>query len=257
MPAFHHGDVRLQYQVLGEGPPLMLVPGFNGTGEFWAPVAQRLAARWRIILPSYRATTPTTADLMAGDLQAVLDHAGIDRACVAGHSFGSAQCQLLALRAPHRLRRLVLSATFAHLDGVPRRWFELRRQLLELAGVEAFVRLGTLASYSPDWLQRNFAAVQAREAEIAAGTPPLALLQARIDALLRFDSRDRLRELDVPTRVIAAADDALTPLSLSHEVADAIPGALLQVLDDGGHSFPRSQPAAYAQALEDFFGAGR
>lgn len=265
MPVFRNGEVRLRYDIVGAGPPLLLVPGFNGTGDFWEPVAQRLAARRRVILPCYRNTAidgrhdgaPTTAQLMAGDLLAVLDHAGVDRADVAGHSFGSAQAQLLALQAPGRVRRLVLSATFAHLHGVPRRWFDLRLQVLEQLGLEAFVALGTLASYGPDWLQRNFAAVQKREADIARASPPVPLLRDRIQALLQFDTRALLPGLAVPTRVIAAADDALTPLALSREVAEAIPDATLHVLAEGGHSFPRTAPAQYAQALEDFFGGGR
>ena len=70
-------------------------------------------------------------------------------------------------------------------------------------------------------------------------------MASRIDAIVRFDRRDRLGEISAPTLVIVAADDMLTPRFYSDELAGRIPGARLLVLGTGGHMAPSIVPAEY------------
>src|SRR5829696_2519349 len=119
-----NGPVRIAYEVRGHGRPLVLVQGV-GIGRWgWEPVADRLARRFRVITIDNRGVGasdsppgPFTTAAMAGDVLAVLDHAGIQRASVLGTSLGGMVAQELALAHPDRVDRLVLVAT---LPGGPR-----------------------------------------------------------------------------------------------------------------------------------------
>ena len=107
-------------EVVGSGPPLLLVPGLGGRAEFWDPVVPPLAARFTVILHDHRGTGRSSIERidysiaqMTGDVIALLDHLGFDRAHLIGHSTGGAIGQTLAIDFPQRLDRLVLSATWA------------------------------------------------------------------------------------------------------------------------------------------------
>ena len=81
------GDAEIVYRVLGEGPPVVLLHPFPANHEFWLPVAQALATRYRMILPDLRGhgdsgvgEGPATMDKHAGDIARVMDDADIGRA---------------------------------------------------------------------------------------------------------------------------------------------------------------------------------
>jgi aminoacrylate hydrolase len=78
------------------------------------------------------------------------------------------------------------------------------------------------------------------------------VLLSRIDAILRHDCRARLLEIRVPTLVIVARDDVITPVFYSEELAGRIPGAKLVVLDGGGHYAPAIHSEPYNAAVGQF-----
>ncbi|MCQ1999471.1 alpha/beta fold hydrolase [Arthrobacter zhaoxinii] len=74
-------------------------------------------------------------------------------------------------------------------------------------------------------------------------------------ALAGFDIRDRLADITVPVLAVAGADDAVTPPSFAHLIADRVTNGTAAVVDDAAHLVPVEQPAATAELLKDFFGA--
>src|SRR5271167_1373051 len=89
------GDAEIVYRVLGEGPSVVLLHPFPANHEFWLPVAEALATRYRLILPDLRGhgesgagEGPATMEKHAGDLARVMDHAEVGRVPIAGVSIG-------------------------------------------------------------------------------------------------------------------------------------------------------------------------
>jgi pimeloyl-ACP methyl ester carboxylesterase len=110
---------RIASAEAGSGPPLLLVAGTAFAGGTWPPaLIDRLARHHRVLTFDHRGTgeTPATEGpystrLFAADALALLDHLGIERCHVLGHSMGGRVAQWMALDAPDRVASLVLAAS--------------------------------------------------------------------------------------------------------------------------------------------------
>jgi len=251
------GD-KLCYDVSGQGPPLALVSGLGGTMAFWQPHVQVLARRFRVILHDHRGTGQSSrrpidfsVEQMAGDLIALLDHLDVRRAHLIGHSTGGAIGQTVALDHARRLDRLVLSASWTSPDEYFRRLFALRADTLRNLGPLAYAQGTSLFGLPAAFLRDHAAMLTIEEAASAmAMSPDLTL--ARIGAILRFDRRGELGRIAAPTLVFGARDDLITPAYFSEALAEAIPGARLVMLDEGGHFYPRVHPARFQETVLEF-----
>src|SRR5690606_35934259 len=121
MPDFDNNGARVHYELVGSGPPLLMLAGIASDGASWGPLTPLLADRFRLILVDNRGSgrtvtrgeTPLAIADMADDAAALLDRLGIAEAAVVGHSLGGLLGLLLAARHPARVRRLVTMTTGA------------------------------------------------------------------------------------------------------------------------------------------------
>ena len=258
MPRVPVDDGWLHYEVAGDGPPLLLVPGLGGLGSFWQHQVAAFAGDFRVIVHDHRGCGRSSrsriaysVEQMADDVLQLMDALGIEAAHFVGHSTGGAIGQVIAQDRPERLKRLVLSATWAGPDP----FFTARRELLRLGGVASYWRASVLLLRPPAWIGANEAALAAEEADLLADPPDIAILESRIDAILRFDRRARLGAICAPTLVVVAADDMVTPPHYSAELAHGIQRARLATLPHGGHFVPVIEPASYNEAVSSFLRA--
>ncbi len=257
------GGDRLWFETLGSGPPLLLVPGLAGTSDFFAPQLKALARHFTLVLHDHRGcgrSSPSRIDYsveqMAGDVLALLDRLGLERAHLLGHSTGGAIGQTLAIDRPERLDRLVLCATWTAADGWFKLLFQNRREILEGMGPGAYARISALFLNAPFWvrLHPEIAAVSEEEARRRIRDPEILI--RRIKAVLAFDRRADLGRIRAPTLVMGARDDMVTPAYFSEELGRAIPGAETVILPDGGHFFPVAREAGFRRHVLRFLGAG-
>src|SRR6202022_4473262 len=131
MPNFHNGAVEIAYLDEGEGDPIFLVHGFASTKNVnWVYptwVSELKKNGYRVIALDNRGHGETgklyhSADysipIMAGDIVALLDHLGIDRADIMGYSLGGRMVAWLALNRPERLRSAILGGIgIAMIEG--------------------------------------------------------------------------------------------------------------------------------------------
>ncbi|OCW59619.1 alpha/beta fold hydrolase [Hoeflea olei] len=246
----------LHYEVSGQGKPLILISGLGGVGEFWRHQAHRLARDFQVVLHDHRgtgrSTTRTTeysVELMAADVLALMDHLGIEKASLIGHSTGGIIAQTVAISDPERVDNLVLSASWAHGDAYFRSLFELRLEVLKGLGIEAYERFGRLFRYPP-WFFEGKPEALLPGAVGESGSEEV--IASRIGVLLSFDSRARLSLIKARTLVIGAEDDAITPRYLWNELAGKIGNAVLATLPTGGHFCPQTQPDLYHRHLIEF-----
>jgi aminoacrylate hydrolase len=259
MPKADLGDLEIYYEVHGDGPPVLLVPGLGGVGAYWLPNIPAFAAKHRVIIHDHRGTGQSSrskieysVDQMTDDLVRLMDHLKIDRAHLVGHSTGGAIAQTLAVTRPERLASLVIYASWTKADPFFKRSFEARRTLLTTAGDAAYVRSTPVFLYPAWWINANAALLEEREKVAIPGFPGAEIVASRIDAIVAFDRTADLPRIKAPTLVICARDDFITPAYFSEELARRIPSAELQLLDRGGHCASETVSEAFNAAVLGF-----
>ncbi|WCO65958.1 alpha/beta hydrolase [Iamia majanohamensis] len=265
---------RLRHQVAeaGSGVPLLLVHGFTGAKEDFTDVLDAFAAEgWHAVAPDLRGHGASEApgdesayslEVLADDVLALADALGWGAFALLGHSMGGMVAQVLALRAPQRLTRLVLMDTsHGSVEHVPRDLAALALAVVRAEGVERLMELATQVDTPPPTpAEARVRAerpgyVEFGDRKLRASSP--AMWAAMATELL--DTPDRLPALaglDVPTLVVVGEEDAgfLAP---SQRMAAAIPGARLEVVPDAAHSPQFENPDRWWEVVSGFLAAGR
>jgi len=149
---------------------------------------------------------------------------------------GSAVAQELALRHPEPVRSLVLVSTYARADALFRSQLNFWRWLPEAAPSErAFFEAFFTWVYTPRAHADGSVEQIVEEALAFPHEQPVEAFQAQVDVCREHDATDRLPEIAAPTLVVAGEFDSILPLRFGRAVADAIPGARLEVLPGEAH----------------------
>jgi pimeloyl-ACP methyl ester carboxylesterase len=126
MPYADVNGLHMYYEVLGEGPPLLLLHGAFHNADAMRPLAERLAATRQVIAPEAQAhgrtadvDRPITYEQMGDDAAALLRELGHAQADVVGYSMGGATALRLAIQHPELVRRLVVISAGYRYDGMP------------------------------------------------------------------------------------------------------------------------------------------
>jgi 3-oxoadipate enol-lactonase len=252
--------VDLRVEETGVGPPLLLIMGLGASLDTWVAQRDAFAARHRVVLFDNRGAgasdappPPWSVVDMAGDAIGVLDALGIARAHVLGVSMGGMIAQEMAIRWPDRIDRLVVALSFGRPDPI-RRAFLLFRRWARLQGADA---VEESVAHLP-WLVSPRVLNDAERLEsllAVVGAMPMMTPESyshQIDAILEHDTVSRLHHVRAPSLVLAAAEDVLTPVSFSQEIAAAIPNATLVVLPHGGHAVQIEDPESFNAAVLEF-----
>lgn len=251
----------LYYETHGEGPPLVVVTGLNGLASFWHPHVEALGRHFTMILHDHRGTGTSSlkpiafsVDQMAADTLALMDALGLGAADIVGHSTGGAIGQVLAIEKPERVKRLLISASWAGRDPYFDLLFETRAAILSAFGPVEYVRQTVLIGMPPTWLRDNPAKANPPAPELAQKlVRSVDCTLARIEAIRAFGRRADLARIVCPVLVAGAEDDMVTPAHLSRELADRIPGARLEMADWGGHFYPVIRPELFREQVLSFF----
>jgi pimeloyl-ACP methyl ester carboxylesterase len=238
------GDIAVAVQEYGDGEPLLVINGTSQSLGFWADMAGVWAGRHRVITYDLRGMGGTergsgeiTVPSLAADAQGLLAALHVDRAHVLGYSLGSAVAQELALAAPERVASLVLYCTWARTDGFQRAMMTGLAHPWRVGDLEA--GLGALGvAFSPQLLDSpEFGALIQELLPLFPATPAqIATCAEQWDADMAHDTLDRLGRITAPTLVIAGEQDLLTPPWHGTQVAEAIPGARLEMFTGPGSS---------------------
>ncbi len=259
MPLVDIGDAEIFLEDKGNGEPVMLVPGLGGGAGIWHKQIPALSGDFRTIAHDHRGCGRSTysmidysVDQMADDAVRVMDTLGIERAHWIGHSTGGAMGQIVAQDHPDRIISLVLSATWPGQDAYFNRAFAARKSVLTAMGATEYARHSVLTLHPPWYITENENLMGQQESYLASSDQPVEIMESRIDAICRFDRRDRMKDIAAPTLVIVAEDDMVTPRYLSDELAANIPDSEQVVLKTGGHFLMHILTEEYNAAIGDF-----
>lgn len=242
----------------GDGPALLCLHAYPLDSSQWDAQVAALSGDRRCLRPDFwgcgaspPAPAAVTIDGYARAVLDALDSLGVDDVDVCGSSMGGYTAFALLRIAPQRVRSLVLTGTRAAADD------EATRQARATTATDVRER-GIEAIVEPN-VQRLLCARCRDEVHI---TDPLRGRARRwtpdgatavLGALAsRPDSSPLLSRIDVPTLVVAGSEDAVVPLGEAREMAAAIPGARIEVMEGEGHLCNLEQPRRFTALLEEF-----
>ncbi|WP_298816200.1 alpha/beta fold hydrolase [Chloroflexus sp.] len=250
---------QLHWLEAGRGPAVLLLHGFAGSSDDWAPTVEWLAQNgYRALavdaLGFGRSEKPVNApyglELQSDLYAALLAALNIDRATFVAHSMGGKYALATAIRHPLRVARLVLIATDGFVEPSPLTiiggWPFIGEVILWLSAHPAVVRAFLSAAFhnpapyvTAELIERGQAAISG-----AANRRALTSLSRRYAAtdLGLTGLRSRLSTVRAPTLLVWGAQDRVFPLRYAETARREIPGAQLVVIQHCGH-FPHIEAA--------------
>jgi pimeloyl-ACP methyl ester carboxylesterase len=241
-------DPRVEVQ--GDGPPVVLVPGMDGTGRLFYRQTPLLARSYRVATYALR-DDATRMETLVADLASVIDSvAPAGRpVIVVGESFGGALSLSLALARPERVEALVILNSFPYFAPQLRLRLAIHGLgILPWGAMPLVRRLTAFRMHSKhthrDDVQRFLAL--ARQSTKAGYIGRLRILE-------RYDVRHRLHDIRCPTLFLAAEQDHLVPsVPQARYMATRVSGSTVRVLNGHGHICLIAQSINLASVLADW-----
>jgi pimeloyl-ACP methyl ester carboxylesterase len=259
MQRIKSGDAEIAYWALGDGAPIVLLHPFPANHEFWQPVAQTLATRYRVILPDLRGhgesevgEGPATMEKHAADIARVMDDAGVGRAPLIGVSIGGYALFELWRKNRGRVAALGLCNTKAPADNAEARAGRLQaaNDVLE-RGTEPFFE-----SMTPRLLGKT---TRETRPDLVDGAvrmmrqmSPADVAQVQRGMAERPDSVETLKTINVPTLLVTGDEDLMTGVNEAELMRQHIAGSQLKVIPKAGHYSPWERSDSVSILLRQF-----
>jgi pimeloyl-ACP methyl ester carboxylesterase len=261
---------RLRAHVTGEGPAIVFVHGAVVNANLWRKVVPRLDGHTRVALdlplgshvesmPDADLTPPGLADLIADAIEAL----DLRDVTVVGNDTGGALTQILAVRRPERIGRVVLTSCDA-FDNFPPRFFRIVLAPARIPGAIpiAFggLRLRPLRRLpiAYGWLSNEPIEREAEDSYVLPGLTRREIrrdarrLLAGLDSKHTLDAAERLLTFDKPVLIAWSTEDRFFPPAHAERLARLIPNATLEWIEGARTFSPEDRPKRLAELIGAF-----
>jgi len=262
---------EVNYAEIGEGDPIVFVHGISGSWQNWLENLPHLGRNHRAIaldLPGFGASPmpswPIDMPAYGRLLQDFCEKLGIGGgATLVGNSMGGLVAAEAVLSAPGRFDRLVLVSAAGFINT----WLPHQRGVATSHAWNTFGRpFGAAARFVVSHPRSRYAMFRfairypgrlGKELlweQMASGLPCPGFADA-LDAVLEYDARDRLEEIEIPTMIVWGTEDWVIPSAAALSYNRRIPRSRLEVFEDTGHVPQMERPARFNALLDDFLAA--
>jgi 3-oxoadipate enol-lactonase len=193
---------------------------------------------------------PYTMDMHVEDLAGLLDALGIEKAHIGGISYGGEISMLFALKYPQRTRSLIVSSSVSEIDTMLAKMGILWSSALRDRDADALFETSLPLNFSEGWLKANAGILETTRKLYHQMDLPAA--ERLMNAFLKINFTERLKEISVPALVVVGELDILKPRKYAEIIAAEIPGAELVIIPYAGHAVSMEQPAAFNSAVLGF-----
>lgn len=245
-----------------DAPTLVLLHGFGASLQTWDAWSQALETQWRVVridVPAFGLTGPAVNNDYSDEadvarLLALLDHLGLQRVAVGGHSMGGRIAWNFAAAHPERVSHLVLVAPDGFPD--PRSTTEFTYQVSPWLGLMQYslpawaLKIGVAPAYGDAKLLKPETLRRYQDMMRAPGVRT-ALIE-RMRQSRNSDPVPRLQSLKMPVLLVWGDKDAFIPISNAQDYLKAIPHATLASIPLAGHVVHEEAPLPSAQAVMEF-----
>jgi 3-oxoadipate enol-lactonase len=254
-------DIACQTDGPDDAPVLILGHTLATSREMWRAQIAHFSPRYRVISFDMRGhgesaapDFPYSLEMLADDVVAVMDGIGVERpATYIGISIGGMIGQALGLRHPKRFNGLILCSTAARTPPEAKPALDQR--------IEAVKRDGLGAQVQPTlerWLSAEFRAKDPETtkwvADIIRGTPAAGMIGC-LHAIKALDYLEQLKQITLPTLIIAGEKDPGTPVAAMQAIRERIAGSKLEIIPHCLHQTPIEAPDTFNKLVAQFLAA--
>ncbi len=256
MAKLNINGIKMHYQVIGQGDPLVFIHGLGSSSRDWEFQVNQFCQDYQVVVfdarghgQSEKPPGPYSIPLFAQDTAALMRALDLGPAHVVGISMGGMIAFQLALDAPDLIRSLVIVNSWPEM--VVRTWQERlqiwqRALIVQIMGMRKMgeVLAGRLfPKPEQDPIRTIFVERWAENDKRA--------YQNSMNALVGWSVSDRIEHIDCPVLVVAADQD-YTPLESKATYTRRMPDAELVVIEDSRHATPVEHPQQFNQVLGAF-----
>jgi len=254
-------DVRLNYEVIGDGTPVTLLHGFTQSGGSWHEVISKMPQLWKWVVPDLRGHGdtrvrpggPHTMDACIVDLEMLWDRLGIARTHLVGYSMGGRLALHVAAARPERALSLLTIGAHAGLEEEARegrrRGDEAMAQRIETDGLEAFVSYWSSLPLFAGLERRGPSFVaQVRAERMNNRAAGLAESLRGMGAGAMRPVWDDLARVKCPCTFVAGQLDHGYVAS-ARRLAASVPDGRVVIVQRAGHTVHQERPETFARLL--------
>ncbi len=249
--------IELHYTVEGEGPWMTLSHSLACDASMWDPQMALLTKRFKVLRFDTRGhgqseapATDYTLDEMADDVHGLLTGLGITKTHWMGLSMGGMIGQAYALKHPGVFASMVLADTTSRRPPNAAAMWGERMQIARTKGMGALVE-PTLARWFTDAYRPAHPDVMTKIGQVIRNTPGAGYAGC-CAAIAQIDFTERLKEIKCPVLVLVGDQDHGTPVAMSEQIRDNLPGARMQVIANASHISNVEQAEVFNQAIDAF-----
>ncbi len=246
MPTVNANGIRLNYEITGDGEPLLLIPYLAADQACYAFQVADYAKQFRCISVDPRGAGLSdkpegtyTTELFADDIAALMQAIGLQRAHVSGLSLGAAIGIWLAAKYPERVKSLSLHSAWAKSDSYLRTVVEGWRAMARGFGsVPDMIITGILPwCFTPDFYSSN-PDFMTSVADFVRGRPeqPVEAFLLQSAAVQSHDAEAQLPKVTCPTQITFGRFDLVTSMRFADALTGGIKHAELAVFEDCSHA---------------------
>jgi pimeloyl-ACP methyl ester carboxylesterase len=262
MPQIEVDGLTINYEVQGEGDPLLLIPYLSADHACYAfqlPAYTEHFSCIAIDLPgtgeSDKPAGPYSTEVYADQVAAFLDAIGVAQAHVAGVSLGAAVGMHLAARHPDRVRSLSLHSAWDTSDLYLKTVVELWRTVASTLPTVADTVIQAIfpLCFTPEMYVSRPEFADAL-ADFVRGRPaqPLDAFLAQTEAAMTHDAGAVLGEIGVPSLITVGAHDLVCSPRFAERINSRIEGSELVVFAHLSHGALHEDPDTFNHATLDF-----
>lgn len=259
MPFAPYKDCSIEYSATGSGKGLVLIHGTGQSAEnTWPEVVKHFAPAYRVVCPNYSGSGKTidsgqelTVALLAEQVLAAADHAGVEFFDVVGHSLGTCVAMHLAAHYPQRVGKMALLAGFvAAEDARSQLQFRMWKEMAN-TNPRLLAEMFLFTAFSPRFVaQMTDCAVKSVVDEIYRSTDwKGASRQISLD--LSVNMAQEVRMIQQKTLIIGCTHDFIVPLAHSEALRGHLPHAEYRELN-AGHGGATENPVEFIRLLDEF-----
>ncbi len=263
MPKTKVNDINIYYEIHGDGFPLVMIMGLGADIMWWEPeLLEGFAKNFKVIVfdnrGAGRSDKPAnnySIKLFADDTIGLMKVLGIEKAHILGVSMGGMIAQEIAINYPNMVERLVLVVTS---PGGPKAIPPSPEALEQLTMDRSKMKPEDIAKkvietlFPQDYLKRHPEILDKFIKRITKYMIPPDAYMRQLNAVMNFNSYERLHKIRAPTLIVMGGKDIIVPPENGRILAEKIPNSKLVIFEESGHGLIVQEREKFLKIVTDF-----